>query len=272
MSTRDNGSGENVLDPSDLTHWVHAARRGLRRDVADLLQRMDQGELFVPLAKQIPGAAVGEHMHVEDDLTLSPHLLEDETGHLFCAMFTRPDILEPMAEQIGWHTDDGALEYCSLPAKVALDLALQIVDEESVMALIVNAGHDTELMLQRHEIASLAQGRALPLVGYVRDIPVQDFEKTLIAETDQPPPRAFLDAVESCLADLGSIERYEVLSTFNADRDIEPHLTLSLRPKARSIDFEQVTQQIIAAVRDHVPPPGYVDIVFDRTPASALPS
>jgi hypothetical protein len=271
MSTGDNGSGGDVLDPSDLTHWVQNARRGLRRDVAELVQRMELGELYVPLAKRVPGAPLGEQMQLDDDLTLAPHLLEDEGGQLFCAMFTRPDILEPMAEQIGWQTDEGALEYCSLPAKIALDLALQIIDEENVMALIVNASHDTELMLQRHEVASMAQGRALPLVGYVRDIPMQDFEKTLIAETDQAPPKEFLDAVENCLADLGSIERYEVISTFNADRDLEPHLTLSLRPKSRSIDFEEVTQQIIEAVRDFVPPPGYVDIVFDRTP-EPLPS
>lgn len=272
MSAHDNGSGGDVLDPTDLTHWVQGARRGLRRDVVELVQRIEQGELFVPLAKQVPGATIGEQMALDDDLTIAPHLLEDDQGRLFSAMFTRPDILEPVAEQLGWRTDEGALEYCSLPAKVGLDLAQQIVDEESVMALIINAGHETELMLHRHEIASIARGRALPLVGYVRDIPVQDFEKTLIAEADAPPPKAFLTALERCLEELGNIERYEVLSTFNADRDIEPHLTLSLRPKTRSIDFEQVTEQLIDALRDLVPPPGYVDIVFDRTPEPPLPS
>jgi len=269
MSERDNGSGGDVLDPTDLTHWVHGARRGLRRDVAELVQRLEGGELFVPLAKQVPGAAVGERMELDDDLTIAPHLLEDDAGRLFSTMFTRPDILEPLAEQLGWGTDEGALEYCSLPARIGLDLAAQIIDEENVLALILNPGHESELMLHRHEIASIAKGRAVPLVGYVRDIPMQDFEKTLIAEADAPPPRDFLDAVERCLAELGNIERYEVLSTFNADRDLEPHLTLSLRPKARDIDFEKVTTLLVDAVRDKVPPPGYVDIVFDRTP---LPS
>lgn len=261
-----------MLDPGDLTHWVQGARRGLRRDVAELVGRIDLGELFVPLAKQVPGAKLGEQMELDEDLTISPHLLEDDEGHLFCSMFTRPDVLEPIAEQLGWRTDDGALEYCSLPAKVALDLAAQIVDEENVMALIINAGHESELVLHRQEIASIAKGRALPLVGYVRDIPLQDFEKTLIAEAEAPPPKALVEALESCLRELGSIERYEVLSTFNADRDIEPHMTLSLRPKSRSIDFERVTEQLIEAIKDLVPPPGYVDIVFDRTPEPPLQS
>ncbi len=125
MSAHDNGSGGDVLDPTDLTHWVQGARRGLRRDVVELVQRIEQGELFVPLAKQVPGATIGEQMALDDDLTIAPHLLEDDQGRLFSAMFTRPDILEPVAEQLGWRTDEGALEYCSLPAKVGLDLAQQ---------------------------------------------------------------------------------------------------------------------------------------------------
>jgi hypothetical protein len=272
MAERHNGSGGDVLDPTDLTHWVEGARRGLRRDVAELMQRLEAGELFVPLAKQVPGATIGQQMQLDDELTIAPHLLEDDQGRLFCAMFTRPDILEPVAEQLGWGTEEGALEYCSLPAKIGLDLARQLVDEENVMALVLNAGHDTELILQPAEVASIAAGRALPLVGYVRDIPVQDFEKTLIAEADAPPPQAFVDALEVCLEKLGNIERYEVLSTFNADRDVEPHLTLSLRPRSRSIDFEGVTAQIIDALGDLVPPPGYLDIVFDRTPESSPPA
>ncbi|MBK7585393.1 MAG: SseB family protein [Myxococcales bacterium] len=272
MASDDNGNGADVLDPTDLTHWVESARRGLRRDVADLVRRLEQGELFVPLAKQVPGAEVGTRVELDEDLTITPHMLEDDDGHLFCAMFTRPDILEPLAEQLGWLTDDGALEYCSLPAKVGLDLAHQVIDDENVVALIINAGHDTELMLHRHEVGSIASGRALPLVGYVRDIPVQDFEKTLIAEAESPPPAAFVSALESCLAELGNIERYEVLSTFNADRDLEPHMTLSLRPKSRSIDFEQVTKQLIDTLGELVPPPGYIDIVFDQTPEPPLPS
>ncbi|MFO0567255.1 MAG: hypothetical protein U0263_16475 [Polyangiaceae bacterium] len=260
------GRGGDVFDPTDLTHWVESARRGLRRDVVELCSRLDAGELFVPLAKQVEGAQVGERVEIDDDLTITPHMLVDEDGNLFCAMFTRPDILEPLAEELGWGTDEGALEYCSLPARVGLDIAHQVVDDERVLALVINAGHETELLLHRHEIGSIAQGRALPLVGYVRDIPLQDFEKTLIAETDEPPPADFVQKVEACLDELGTVASYEVLSTFNADRDLEPHLTLSLKPKSRDIDFEALTRRLMDAVADVVPPPGYLDIVFDHTP------
>mgnify|MGYP001159097975 CR=1 FL=1 len=237
------GRGGDVFDPTDLTHWVESARRGMRRDVVEQCSRQGAGEQFVP-----------------------PHMLVDEDGNLFCAMFTRPDILEPLAEELGWGTDEGALEYCSLPARVGLDIAHQVVDDERVLALVITAGHETELLLHRHEIGSIAQGRALPLVGYVRAIPLQDFEKTLIAETDEPPPADFVQKVEACLDELGTVASYEVLSTFNADRDLEPHLTLSLKPKSRDIDFEGLTRRLMDAVADVVPPPGYLDIVFDHTP------
>jgi hypothetical protein len=51
--------------------------------------------------------------------------------------------------------------------------------------------------------------------------------------------------------------------TFNPDRDLEPHLTLTLTPRSRDVDFESVTRRIMEAVADHVPPPGYIDILFD---------
>jgi hypothetical protein len=260
---------EASADPSDLTEWVASARRGLRRDVAELVHRLELGELFVPLAKPVPDAPLGEQLEIEDDLTITPHLIVDDEGLAYCVLFTRADILEPLSAELGWTTDGGPLEYCALPAKVGLDLALQVVDEEHVMALVLNAGHETELMLQRHEVGSLAKGQALPLVGYVQHIPMQDFEKTLIAETDEAPPAAFIQAIERCLGERDDIEGYELLNTFNADRDLEPHLTLSLKPKSIEIDFEQVTQELIEALGDDVPEPGYVDIVFDRTPKAS---
>lgn len=269
MTGNGTGSLGGSSDPTDLTQWVDEARRGLRRDVAALVNRLELGELFVPLAKPVPDAPLGEHVEIDDGLTITPHLLEDSEGLLYGALFTRADILEPISEELGWTTDDGPLEYCALPAKVALELALQVLDEESVMGLVLNAGHESELMLQRSELAAIAQGKPIPLVGYVREIPMQDFEKTLIAETDEAPPAAFIQAIERCVAELDVIESYELLSTFNADRDLEPHLTLSLKPKRVEIDFEDVTQQLVEALGDDVPPPGYVDIVFDRTPKSA---
>jgi len=272
-SNGQNGNGQHAESPldgdlNDLTEWVQAARRGLRRDVAALLDHLDGGELFVPLARPVQGVQHGEELELDDDLTITPHMLADDEGNLYCALFTRADILEPLIEQLGWTTDGEPLEYCSLPAKVGLDLAVQVVDETRVLALVVNPMHESELMLRRIELASIVNGQPVPLVGYVKQIPVQDFEKTLIAEAGDPPPPEFVAALERCLGELDdSIGDYEILRTFNADRDLEPHLTLSLKPKHSDIDFQAVTDRLIAALSETLPPPGYIDIVFDRTQA-----
>lgn len=256
-------------DPTDLTEWVIAARRGLRRDVSELVSRLELGELYVPLAASVPDAPIGEQVAIQEDLTITPHMLVDDEGLLYCALFTQAEILEPLAESLGWTTNDGPLEFCSLPAKVALDLALQVVDEKKVVGLVLNAGHESELLLQRSELASIAQGRAVPLVGYVQHIPVQEFEKTLISEVEEPPPADFVRDVERCVGQLEEIEGFEILTTFNADRDLEPHLTLSLKPRKPDVDYDAISRQIIEALGDELPQPGYVDIVFDRTPRPA---
>ncbi len=253
-------------EPGDLTEVVRAARRGLRRDVALLVEHLRDAQLLLPLAKSVSGAPHGHEVELTDDLTIEPHLLADDEGNAFCPVFTRADILEPMIAQVGWMTEGNPLEYCSVPAQVALDLALQIVDEEHVVGVVVNPMHDSELMLRRTEVGSIAQGRPVPLVGYVRQIPLQDFEETLVAEGADPPPEALVSAVERCVASLDEIIGYEILSTFNADRDLEPHLTLTIRPAGGQIDFESVTHRLIDELGDLVPAPGYIDIVFDRSP------
>src|SRR4051812_12136566 len=66
----------------DLTPLIKNAQRGLRRDVQALLDRLPQGELFIPLAKNISGAADGERLEIGDgEVKLVPHMLLDEDGN-----------------------------------------------------------------------------------------------------------------------------------------------------------------------------------------------
>jgi hypothetical protein len=255
------------LDPlRDLTDVILAARRGLRRDVALLVEKLDDGELLLPLSKSVPGATHGADHELTADVTIQPHLLVDEEGQAFCTAFTHPDIIHPVVEKVGWTTDGNALEFAAVPARVALDLSLQVIDDENVVGLVLNPMHESELMLRRSEIGSILQGRALPLVGYVQQIPLQDFEETLVAEGAEPPPAALVEAVERCVVESDDLVGFELLSTFNADRDLEPHLTLTVRPAKTDIDFEAVTRRLVERIGDLVPPPGYIDIVFDRSP------
>lgn len=249
----------------DITNAIETARRGLRRDVQVLIEALPDGELFVPLARAIPEADYGERMEIGADLELAPHLLVDEDERPYCAVFSRADLLEPVGEELGWTTDGGPLEYCALPAPVVFDMTLSVIDEESVFGLVFNAMSDSELVLGRNEAASIAQGKALPLVGYVQEIPVQEFEETLVAEGD-PPPDELVQAIERCVAELDGVKGYRLERTFNAERDLEPHLTLTLNTDPGDLDLAAISRRVVAEIEDKLPPPGYIDILFDEAP------
>ena len=249
----------------DLTPLIQGARRGLRRDVQALLDQLAQGELFIPLAKNIAGVADGQRLNIDDgEVKLVPHMLLDEDGNHYAALFSHPELMAPMERQLGWKTDDGELKFCTVPALFALDMALEVVDDEHVLGLVLNAGSEYELALRREELASLTNGKAVPLVGYVAALPPDEDEETLIAEGGEPPNPVLIAAIEGCLAETPQVEGYALLRTFNAERDLEPHPTLKLATKAPEGELQGIANKMIAAIGQHLPPPGYIDIVFER--------
>lgn len=246
----------------DLTALVRGARRGLRRDVAALEAGLDGAELFVPLRKSVAGAAEGETIELDRSVEIVPHFLVDAEGLRYAALFTRPEHVEALAETFGWQTDGEELRLCTLPARVACELALSVIDEAAVHGLVIDASQDSELFLRRAELASVVSGHPLPLVGYVSELPPLEGEKVLVAEPADPPPPALLDALAACLAELPQVRRHRLLYTFNPERDLEPHLTLELEA-APEADQRDVAQHVIGRIGEHVPPPGYIDIVFE---------
>jgi hypothetical protein len=249
----------------DLTPLVKAAQRGLRRDVQALLDQLAQGELFIPLARNIAGATDGQRLDIDDgEVKLVPHMLLDEDGNHYAALFSHPELMATMERQLGWKTDDGELKFCTVPALFALDMALEVVDDEHVLGLVLNAGSDYELALRREELASLTNGKAIPLVGYVAALAPDESEQTLIAEGGEPPSPALTEAIERCLAELPAVDSYVLLRTFNAERDLEPHPTLKLVTNADESELQAIADKMSEAIVKHLPPPGYIDIVFDR--------
>jgi hypothetical protein len=249
----------------DLTALVKAAQRGLRRDVQALLDRLPEGELFIPLARNIAGATDGQRLDIDDgEVKLVPHMLLDEDGHHYAALFSHPELMATMERQLGWKTDDGQLKFCTVPALFALDMALEVVDDEHVLGLVLNAGSEYELALRREELASLTNGKAIPLVGYVAALAPDESEQTLIAEGGEPPSPALTEAIERCLAELPVVDGYVLLRTFNAERDLEPHPTLKLETRADESELQAIADKMSEAIVKHLPPPGYIDIVFDR--------
>ena len=131
----------------------------------------------------------------------------------------------------------------------------------------MHAGSDDELVLRRFELMHISRGQAVPLVGYVRELPPDSNTpaRTLVAEPGDPPPAdlraAVADSVEPATA-------YRLDRTFNPDRDLEPHLTLTLTVPASLPEPERhaLLDRIGHAVEGKVPPPGYLDILFEDSP------
>lgn len=253
-------------DPPDemfITDAVRAARRGFRTDVARLLGALGSGRLYVPLSRPVAGVEPGVEVQVGEELSLSPHLIQDEQSLLYLPVFTRPAWVEELGEQLGWRTDDGPLEYCALPGEILLEIALNVVDAERVMGLLIDPMRDSELMLQRHEVASIAQNRPIPLVGYVSQLPPDASEKPLISELDEPISKDVVRALEELLAAEDPAPQYVLKQTFNAERDLEPHLTLNLLGVGSVTAAGQLAARIGEVLEGRLPPPGYIDIVFD---------
>ena len=249
----------------DLTPLIKTAQRGLRRDVQALLDQLPQGELFIPLVRNIEGVTDGQRLDIDDgEVKLVPHMLLDEEGNHYAALFSSPGLMAPMEKQLGWKTDDEDLKFCTVPAMFALDMALEVVDDEHVLGLVLNAGTEYELALRRPELASLTNGKAIPLVGYVANLEPDEGETTLIAEGGEPPSPALTEAIEACLTELPQVAGYELLRTFNAERDLEPHPTLKLATRVDEHELQAIAGKMIEAIAKHLPPPGYIDIVFDR--------
>jgi hypothetical protein len=249
--------------PIDATDAVAAARRGFKRDVEGLIRAFRKSHLFVPLAKRIENVPLGVDQTVEDELSLTPQFLFDPERIGFLPVFTRTAFVERATEQVGWTTDDGPLEYCTLPGPAVLELGLAVVDDERIGGLIVNPFQETELMLRRHELASIAQGKPIPLVGYVSELPFSQDEQRLIAEMDGPLPEELVAAVEGVLAEVDRGLSYGLHRTFTPERDLEPHLTLNVLGGAETLDRHALGQKLFEALEGYVPPPGYIDIVFD---------
>ncbi len=251
----------------DLTEAVGIARRGLRSDVQVLIDALAQGELFVPLAEDIDEAPEGEVIEVEQELSFRPHMVLDEDQNMFCVAYTDPDFMEPMRDALGWTTSGGELKFASVPANFVLDMALQVIDDREVFGLVINAGLDEELLLRRDEVASIARGQALPLVGYVADIAPGPEETLNPIDGAEPLPEGMLQALAEAVHAQADLAKAEAIMTFNPERDREPHPTIVLSLARHGVDRHELAEAVMELVSPHVPEPGYVDIVF-RDPAN----
>lgn len=256
-----------ALEPIDLGPSLVAARTGLRSQVQKLVDDLPEAQIYIPLAEDLPEAPEGEQIALDGELTFRPHMILNSDHSVFAVGYSDPELVEEMQKALGWQTAGEDLKFICVPAHVIFDLAQMRLEGEDVTGIVFNPGTDEELVLQRDEAASLIQGTAIPLVGYVADLPPSAEEETEIVQGAAAPPQELLDALEAAVAKLPDLVKTEVQTTFNPERDREPHLTLTFTVIGRDgLDRQAIADEAMLEAAPHLPAPGYADIVFRDAP------
>ena len=246
---------------ADLTERVRAARSGLRRHVAELISALAESDLLIPLSHDLSEAPEGERVLLREEFTLTPHVVTDERGEECLALFTRADLLHEFGMRLSWMTDARELKHCVVNGRAALEMANAACKEHGASAVVIDPSHQSELVLEPNEVESIASGRPIPLLAYVRAIPVDETEPTLNRGGVAPEPLEI--GVNRALQRLDFVAGYRLEQSFNPDRDLEPHWTLVV-VTARSVDHKAVAEGVLAEIADLLPPPGYIDVVFEE--------
>ncbi len=255
------------FDPVILGSALTAARRGLKSEVEKLVAVLPEAEVYIPLSEDLPEAEEGERVEWEGELTFRPHMILGGDQSIFAVAYSDPQLVEYMANAMSWDTSGEELKLICVPAHVAFELSQLTLDGERVSGVVFNPGTASELVLQRDEAASLMQGQAIPLVGYVDDLPPDTEPEAQIVAGAEPPPPPLLAALEEAKNAITDVVDVRVETTFNPERDREPHLTIFLTIIARhDLDRQALADEVMKDAAPHLPPPGYADIVFLDAP------
>lgn len=250
-----------------LRNALAQASSGLRSDVQELLDLLADSHVYIPLSEDLPDAPEGKQIELDGDLTFRPHMILGEDEAIFAVAYSDPSLCDAMQKSLGWTTSGGDLKFICVPADVALDLAQVTIDGQGVSGLVFNPGTDEELVLRRDEVASFSQGVAIPLVGYVSELGPDDEEAAQVVEGAAPPPQVLLDALQLVQKAQADLLGFNVSTTFDPERDREPHLTITLIVTGRhDLNRPALADLVMDEVGEHIPPPGYADIVFRDAP------
>ncbi|MCH2107906.1 MAG: SseB family protein [Polyangiaceae bacterium] len=259
----ENCEHETNDDASALEHAILHARRGLRSDVQVFVDAVTEGEVYIPLSENMPNVKEGEEVEIGNGISFRPHMLLDPQHQPFAVCFTRQEYSLPIQTQLNWKTSDEELKFVHGPFSMALDLGQTEAEGQSIHGLVLNPGTERELVLTREEVGSIIQGRAIPLVGYIDELPEGFEDQTKVIEGAEAPPQALLQSLQQSEAQLADLVSFEVQTTFNPERDREPHLTLVL--EVNEIDDQaraELANEVMESAGPHLPEPGYCDIVF----------
>ncbi len=240
------------------------AQSGYRSDVAALATALAKAELFVAL---VENSEPGDGPEIlEPGASLKLHKVVDETtGSAWTAVFSSPENLGRAGEQLNWETSGGPLQFLAANGVELIRSVLSPALESGLTSGIVfDAGQESELAMSADETLSMIGGQPIPLVGYASRQPARGTEQIQVGEPAVPPPAALTTAIARVLDRVREVKSYRLIQVFVPERDVTSHLMLDIVGDLPESQQREISATIGAAIEDtRLPPPGYIDIVFN---------
>jgi len=248
---------------NDLTELVNQAQRGLKRDVAPLLEALPEGGFFVSLARSLD--LESEMTLPTPEQSISSHMIKHPDGSVYVAMFTRPEYVKTAQSELEWKSDANKEETCPIPARNAIYYAGKLIaDNEQVVGLFINPYQEKSIMLNIVEIESLFNGVAIPLENYAQAVPFEEEDSIMVRPADVTSVEGFSDTVAIYQEKQKGINGYEVVALFDEQRNMEPYLAINFQSDFGSEKYEEAAQGFVNLLKEKVDFPERLEIMFNE--------
>ncbi|MEZ0374584.1 MAG: hypothetical protein ACAI44_36185, partial [Candidatus Sericytochromatia bacterium] len=248
----------------DLTELVIRAHRGLKRDVAPLVEALPEGGFFLSLARSLG---------LPDELTVPPaeaavssHMLQHPDGSVYVALFTRPEFARQAQQEQNWETEGSKPEICPLPARNALYYAWKLLTgNEQVVGLFINAYQEQSLLLNRVELQNFFNGLVTPLEAYAMQTPFEEEDSIMVRPADITSIDQFQETVKQFMDSNPDISGYEVVALFDEQRNMQPYLAINFKTERSEDKYREAAESFVKLVNENVQMPERLEIMFNES-------
>lgn len=257
-----------------LQSLLNQAQSGDKEDLIPLLNQLSSTSFAVPVLREddesndpacskMPDSM--QEMLGDEETPSSefrPLLLENEQGNPFLIVLSDQSIL-PNIQDLSVVPSD--LQAVELNAEDVYELARDLFEREDVTGVIFDLFQETELRMRSDEFLSMAEGQPVHLKYHLRgkNIGEEQIER-VDAQGKEDIPDSFLEILSSYIQSDSAIEGFECIWGINPEVDDRAHLMLNVHT-VKEIDKQERVKEINNAVMNHIPPPGFLEIMFDRT-------
>ena len=247
----------------DLTEAFSIARRGLKSDVAQLVESIPEGAFYLSLARSLN---LPDHeTPPPPEAAVSSHMLQHPDSGIYVTLFTRAEFAHKAQQEQAWVSDQGKSEVCPLPARNALYYALQLMlKNEPVVGVIVNPYHETATELNAMEIKNLFEGVAVPFEAYAYNVPYGEDESIMIRLADMSEVPGFADTVQQFLNQHPDITSYEMVALFDEQRNLQPYLAINFHGNIAEEQYADVAGSFVTYLRSNLELPERLEVMFNQ--------